>query len=143
MGPKREPNVKGVHQTQGAKPAIASALQTLARGFSPRPRFVQVASALQILGTLQVFNLRTALLTLMFGCGFLFPLSSSHFIYVASCGSSTTEGASDVSPSHFFTCLLHVPRLCCVGWFLFVLGCVCFCCFCVWFGVLYVRQAPF
>ena len=32
------------------------------------------------LGTLQVFNLRTAFLTLMFGCGFLFPLSSSHFI---------------------------------------------------------------
>ena len=55
---------------------------------SPRPKFVQVASALtkrfvsvasalQILGTLQVFNLRTALFTLMFGCGFLFPLIPS------------------------------------------------------------------
>ena len=42
--------------------------------------------------TLQVFNLRTALLTLMFGCGFLFPLSSSHFIVPVHLGG--LDGAS-------------------------------------------------
>ena len=45
-----------------------------------------------MLGTLQVFNLRTALLTLMFGCGFLFPLSSSHFIVPVHLGG--LDGAS-------------------------------------------------
>ena len=52
---------------------------------------------------------------------------------MASCGSSTTEGASDVSPFHLFSlCLLHVPfsvvLFCCVAcFFLFGLVCVLFC----------------
>ena len=43
-------------------------------------------------GPLQVLNLRTALLNLMFGCGFLSPLSFSHFIVPVHLGG--LDGAS-------------------------------------------------
>ena len=49
-------------------------LQTLARGFSPRLRFVQVASALQNLRQSASFQFS------LHNKFFVFPLSSSHFI---------------------------------------------------------------
>ena len=58
---------------------------------------------------------------------------------MASCGSSTTEGASDVSPFH----LLHSAYCMCR----FLLWFVLFACVvlfgCVWFPVLHVRKAFF
>ena len=53
--------------------------------------------------------------------------------YVASCRSSTTEGASDVSLSHLFhlsssTCRVFVC-LCVVFWVVCVFAVVCFSCF--------------
>ena len=45
--------------------------RSVARGFSPRPRFVQVASALQILDILQVFIPFPWILLALFGGGFL------------------------------------------------------------------------
>ena len=48
--------------------------------------------------------------------------------YVASCWSSTTEGASDVSPSHLF----HFAYCTCRSFV--VLGCFCACCFLFVFG---------
>ena len=52
--------------------------------------------------------------------------------YVASCRSSTTEGASDVSLSHLFHLPSSTCRVCClcVCWVLVVFVCVvCFPCF--------------
>ena len=57
--------------------------------------------------------------------------------YVASCWSSTTEGASDVSPSHLF----HFAYCTCRSFV--VLGCFCALVFCVCFCVLHVQQASF
>ena len=58
--------------------------------------------------------------------------------YVASCRSSTTEGASDVSPSHLF----HFAYCTCRSFV--VLGLLLFVLFvCVWFCVLHVQQASF
>ena len=49
---------------------------------------------LSLLGILQVLALWTAFSTLMFGCGFPFPLSSSHFIVFVHLGPSSLD------PSH-------------------------------------------
>ena len=58
---------------------------------------------------------------------------------MASCGSSTTEGASDVSPFHLFHSAYCMCRFL-LGWFV-LFACVVF--GGVWFPVLHVRQAFF
>ena len=63
-----------------------------ARGFSPRPRFVQVASTLQIWGILQVFNSRTAYSTNGFCLVVCFP--SHPLIPLSGCTSAAIECAS-------------------------------------------------
>ena len=65
-----------------------------ARGFSPRPRFVQVASALQILGKLQVFQFSDGLPRYV---SVLFPLHP--FVSLVLCFSSAVQ-ADPRTPPH-------------------------------------------